>query len=300
MQGLPVETNKRFSHYFEDDSGVTAHFTDGSYVRGSILVGADGASSVVRSQLLQGAHADVAPFVPISGSCTVTDCEQIAAFFQLTNTASLTVGKDIRVVIGLLTCEPDNCSVTFHYTVSYRPASPEAESAMISKADKTFLFEKVLELTQDIPQQLRQIICTAGSDSISMPQTRFLEFVPPETLPRGRVTLMGDAAHTMMPFKGAGANTALKDACELGQLLIGAGEGKLKIELLNEYSRTLCARGQKLVLASREASQDTTKMLGIDKHPIATSKGMTALLNCWWNWLLRVWSFLRQSALERT
>jgi 2-polyprenyl-6-methoxyphenol hydroxylase-like FAD-dependent oxidoreductase len=46
---LTIQHNKRFSCYEEDSNGVTVGFKDGSTARGTILVGADGASSAVRS-----------------------------------------------------------------------------------------------------------------------------------------------------------------------------------------------------------------------------------------------------------
>ena len=54
-----VHWNKRFTHYEQDESGVTAFFEDGSSFRGDVLVGADGISSRVRSQLLQ--NPDLGP-----------------------------------------------------------------------------------------------------------------------------------------------------------------------------------------------------------------------------------------------
>jgi 2-polyprenyl-6-methoxyphenol hydroxylase-like FAD-dependent oxidoreductase len=43
-----------------------------------------------------------------------------------------------------------------------------------------------------------------GVESIFTLQPPFLEFVPPASLPHGRVTLLGDAAHSMIPFRAAG------------------------------------------------------------------------------------------------
>lgn len=43
---INISWNKRFSHYEETDSGVTAYFRDGTSTAGSILVGADGINSL--------------------------------------------------------------------------------------------------------------------------------------------------------------------------------------------------------------------------------------------------------------
>jgi 2-polyprenyl-6-methoxyphenol hydroxylase-like FAD-dependent oxidoreductase len=46
--------------------------------------------------------------------------------------------------------------------------------------------------------------------------------VPVEPWETGPVTLLGDAVHSMTPFRGIGANTALRDAQLLCRNLIGA------------------------------------------------------------------------------
>lgn len=43
--GVSVEWGKRFVRYEEDADGVTAYFEDGTHVRGSMVVGADGVNS---------------------------------------------------------------------------------------------------------------------------------------------------------------------------------------------------------------------------------------------------------------
>lgn len=44
--GISVEWGKKLVKYEEETEGVTAYFEDGTYVRGSMLVGADGVNSV--------------------------------------------------------------------------------------------------------------------------------------------------------------------------------------------------------------------------------------------------------------
>ncbi len=74
-----------------------------------------------------------------------------------------------------------------------------------------------------------------------------------------RVTLLGDAAHPMSPFKGQGANQALLDALSLSKALISSEYVKPKRRLipiaLRDYERDMKARTEVKVLKSREAAK---------------------------------------------
>eukprot|EP01040_Poterioochromonas_malhamensis_P004329 gene4329-4641_t len=74
-----------------------------------------------------------------------------------------------------------------------------------------------------------------------------------------RVTLLGDAAHPMSPFKGQGANQALLDALSLSKTLISSEYVKPKRRLipiaLRDYERDMKARTEVKVLKSREAAK---------------------------------------------
>ena len=73
---------------------------------------------------------------------------------------------------------------------------------------------------------------------------------PPKKGSRTVVTVVGDAAHPMSPFKGQGANTALADAAALGGWL-----SKRPIcSALACYEREMAAKAGKRVAASRAAA----------------------------------------------
>jgi 2-polyprenyl-6-methoxyphenol hydroxylase-like FAD-dependent oxidoreductase len=63
------------NHAFEDapQGAVTAHFEDGSYATGDVLIGADGAGSQLRAQLLPHAQRVKTGIVAVSGKVSLTD-----------------------------------------------------------------------------------------------------------------------------------------------------------------------------------------------------------------------------------
>ena len=67
---------------------------------------------------------------------------------------------------------------------------------------------------------------------------------------RGRVTVLGDAAHPMLPYLGQGACQAIEDGCVLAAAL--AAEPDDPVAALGRYERSRRPRASHVVLASRE------------------------------------------------
>lgn len=270
-QNIPISTGKQFSHYIEDEQGVIAFFEDGTSARGSILVGSDGASSKVRSQLLSSS-ATLAPYIPIMGRVRLPRWKY-QHLRDINNAGVITGKKDLRYLVALLSIEPDRSFAEYYYAVCYQPPDPNAEATWSQSACRHDLHAQAVKQTQDLPDFLTEIIRYSGPDAIIVPTLTFREFVPPDFLPVGRVTLIGDAAHAMMPFQGAGANTALLDACDLASLLM-ANPDKIEtkdgvVSLLQEYSNIVCPRGKENVTKSHASGETMNKILGSIKLPAA-------------------------------
>ena len=76
----------------------------------------------------------------------------------------------------------------------------------------------------------------------------------------GPVTLLGDAAHPMLPHAGQGAAQALEDAVALGLALKSRAE---VTRALRRYEQVRAARTRKIVLLARRIARTTTT-----KNPI--------------------------------
>ncbi|KAK7227837.1 hypothetical protein V2G26_000007 [Clonostachys chloroleuca] len=255
-----VVTGKEFTHYEEDKEGVTAFFKDGSTVRGAILVGADGARSRVRAQLLQGqeAHLEPSAYVAVCGEGQLPP-EIYTPLRDMATSAILTNAPYRRCIFGQHAFLPEQDIRKFYYILGYRADENSGkEMDELASASREELFAKAIELTKEWQPILRNVIQHMGPQGMYAPPIKFQEFVPPETLPRGRVTILGDAVHTMIPFRGAGANTAFKDAADLTRILKRSfQQGGDVRSALDEYADAILPRGRTMVLESRAAGQDT-------------------------------------------
>jgi len=88
--------------------------------------------------------------------------------------------------------------------------------------------------------------------------------VPVAPWPSRRITLIGDAIHSMTPYRGIGANTALRDAALLCASLGDAARGAGAIEAaINDYERQMREYGFAAVRSSLQALQQSVADKGI-------------------------------------
>ena len=71
---------------------------------------------------------------------------------------------------------------------------------------------------------------------------------------RGRITILGDAAHPILPYLGQGAGQAIEDGCVLGAALDKLGDDP--IAALELYERSRRPRASRVVLAARSRGDD--------------------------------------------
>jgi salicylate hydroxylase len=175
-------------------------FDDGSAVGSGLAVGADGIHSTVRAQLM----TDAPRFSGQSIYRSVVPAERVP-FLLSEPKVVLWLGPGQHVVSYPVSA---GRSVSFGATVSAGEWYPESWSGVGSVAE-------LAQAYRGWHRDVRQLIDAAGSVSRWALHDR-------DPVPRWsgrRVTLIGDAAHPMLPFVAQGANQAIEDAVVLARSL---------------------------------------------------------------------------------
>ena len=94
-----------------------------------------------------------------------------------------------------------------------------------------------------------------------------LAYVEAQQLSRGRVVIIGNAAHALHPVSGQGYNLALRDVAELAELIAGHGDPGHRL-LLNDYH----ARRRKDMLRVYRITDSLVKIFSNDFPPLAHAR----------------------------
>src|SRR5215470_15211574 len=114
--------------------------------------------------------------------------------------------------------------------------------ANLEAVDGEEVKESVAALMHGWHPALRSLVDTAECSMINAFPVKTSVPIPPWKT--RNVTLLGDALHNMTPFRGIGANTALRDAAALRRALVAVARGQVGlIQALAAYERDMIRYG---------------------------------------------------------
>lgn len=217
----------------DEVDGVRLHFANGAGVRARLVVGADGVHSVVRRWIDRAVpvYTGTSGFrglVPISDLPTLPDPMAIQ-FWPGPDAHLLHYPVGDRVNFLAVIEGPDRWGAP-----DWSAQAPDGELA----ARFARWHPAVVEMV------------TAREQS---PRWALLTLPPLRHWSAGRVTLIGDAAHAMLPHHGQGANQTIEDAAVLARCLAEGGFDE-QDRALRRYERTRRPRTRLVQRCSRIAS----------------------------------------------
>jgi salicylate hydroxylase len=117
---------------------------------------------------------------------------------------------------------------------------------------------RMLETFKDFPEWMQDVFKL--TDDLGLWQLRDID--PLTTWTKGKVILIGDAAHAMLPTQGQGASQALEDAEALGAFFEGFGQSSQRTEnveeILEKVFQCRYERASLIQRYSRDAAKPAT------------------------------------------
>jgi 2-polyprenyl-6-methoxyphenol hydroxylase-like FAD-dependent oxidoreductase len=218
---------------------VTAHFADGITERGALLIGADGGRSVVRKLI----YGDTDAPRRYSGVTVWRSIVQLDSGVVRQDTSTAYLGHGRAFVIFPVGQD------RVYWALGKR--EPEGGTDTTERVKGI-----VAEHLRELPALTLQIAEATPADEIL--RTDIYDRDPERVWTKGRVALLGDAAHLTSPFVGQGAGISMEDAVALAKELAltdGLRDQRMLVHALNRYEQARIPHTSEVVLTSRRRGQ---------------------------------------------
>ena len=217
----------------QDESGVVARFADGREERGAILVGADGARSVVRRAILGD---DKPRYSGFTGWRSVIPAP--TPDFR-PDTVNNFLGP-----ARMVSTFPCGGGLVYWAIAKRAPAGGTDPPGLVK--------QQLMEVLEGFPGFLRALVDATPAETIL--RTDIEDRDPVASWLDGRMVLLGDAAHLTTPFVGQGAGIAMEDAIVLARELALTGamaDQRMVTAALEAYEAKRIDRANSIVLSAR-------------------------------------------------
>ncbi len=231
-----IHLGTRCTEVDTDGKGARAHFADGAEIEADLIVGADGIRSVVRQSLF-GREAP-----RFTGSVCWRGLVPLDAFPPglISTDLTLYMGPRSHVIHFMVR---RGTLVNF---VAHVETDAWTQESWTQECDRS----EVMETFAGWHEPLLRLL--GSSDRYY--KWALYDRDPIESWCKGRVTLLGDAAHAMLPHIGQGACMAIEDGYALADL-VSQHPGNLN-EALRQYEALRLPRTRRAVLEARARGKE--------------------------------------------
>jgi len=227
-----IRTSHRCTGFEQDGDRARVSFANGARAEADLVIGADGIHSELRPYVFPPSHPVFSGSVAYRG---VVSHDLIAQW--PTNAWLMWLGEGKHFLTF-----PVRAGMLINY-VGFVPADQEMKESWSSSGDPDLLRREFAGWDSRIESLLQKVQNTF--------RWALYDREPLPTWTRGRLTLLGDAAHPMLPHLGQGANQSIEDGMALATILARAGRTNAPAALI-AYERLRRERVAQVQRGARE------------------------------------------------
>ena len=236
-----IRLGKQVVGVSDDGQRVTATFADGTTDTADLLIGADGARSIVRDYVTEGLEGAARIERTYSGYTNFNGLVPVDSRIGPADQWTTYVAEGKRAAV--MPVEGDR----FYFWFDVPQAAGVPYDLAKGSAPLTEAFGHWAPGVQALLGRI--------DPATSLNRVEIWDIDPFDTWVRGRVAILGDAAHNTAPDIGQGACSALEDSFALA---IAVATNTVSVEdTLRRYERSRTERAGELVLRARKRGDET-------------------------------------------
>ena len=233
-----IHLGKKLTGIADDGTRVTATFADGTTDTADMLIGADGARSIVRDYVQPEGAPPIAR--EYSGYTNFNGLVPVSETIGRATAWTTYVAEGKRAAVMPIAGD------RFYFWFDI----PQPSGLAYDRGDLAPLREAFGDWAPGVQELLAAI-----DPAASLNRVEIWDITPFDTWTKGRVAILGDAAHNTSPDIGQGACSALEDAFALG---IAFATNTLSVaDTLRRYAAMRIERAGELVLRARKRGWET-------------------------------------------
>ena len=250
--GTELHVGRRAAGCVQDGESVTVHFGNGTAAKGDLLVACDGVRSTVRAQLVEHGTPRFRGQVAWRGLVPARGLPE-----RVTDRASVVwIGEDRHIVQYVLR----GGSLVNYVAIALQ------EEWVEEGWNRPAGLEEVQEVFAGWHQDLQSLLEATPAGALY--KWGLFDRDPLRQWVHGRIALLGDAAHPMLPFMAQGSAMAIEDAVILARCLEAFDDLEVA---LSRYQAARRERTARVILQSRAQTGLYQRLTGDKKRQRAAS-----------------------------
>ena len=247
-----------------EDSGdheIIVNFTNGSQAKGSILIGADGVHSTVRDCLFGHGNAAVTsmPLAHVNTTFKYATAEQAVHARSAHPVWSLMHHPQCFGLLSVQDAEDPTRPETWRFQLVL---------GWLADGNKDDARKQMIERSANVAEPYRSAVhCITDDVDVQFQNISYWMAEPGDTH-QGRITLAGDAAHPMPPYRGQGLNNAIQDSYNLLEAIRKVEAGGDRTEIIQECSNEIAKRGAAETVLSRDTGLASADWERLKQSPL--------------------------------